>query len=244
MDFGKLRSKTRAAAIAALAAALWMGAGEAQAQWLRSPVRDRDHIVQRRVWSWQELKEQNLVMQARDFSCGAAALATLLTYYWGDPTTEQQVLVQMDDLLDNEETRDRILNGLTMTDLRRVSVKMGYEASVGELRFEELAEGKAPVIVVITIEGLDHFVVYRGHDGGYVYLADPIRGNVRTPIGEFVYQWKNNAVLVVAHPDREPPEVSPLTVRADEILTGYLNYQMVRRRMTAPFAPRIIPNRF
>ncbi|MGE3313741.1 MAG: hypothetical protein AB7O26_01410, partial [Planctomycetaceae bacterium] len=102
----------------------------AQAQ-LRAPVRDSERIFQRNVWSWKELRETNVVMQKRDFSCGAAALATVIQFYWGDQVTEQQILRQFDTIQTPDEVRDRIENGLTLTDLRKVSVKMGYLATIG-----------------------------------------------------------------------------------------------------------------
>jgi len=201
---------------------------------LRSPVRDGARVFQRRVWSWKELHEQNIVMQKRDFSCGAAALATILQYYWGDPVTELQVLTKFDDLFTQDEVRDRIQNGLTLTDLRRAAVKLGYEASIGTLRFDQLGESKVPLIVGITVGEFKHFVVYRGHDGYYAYLADPARGNIRVPISEFVAQWQKNAVLVVAKPGAEPKDWSPLSLRPEEIYHGELNRVEIQKRLTRP----------
>ena len=37
------------------------------------PVRDPEHIFSKRVKNYKELKRQNIVMQKRDYSCGAAA---------------------------------------------------------------------------------------------------------------------------------------------------------------------------
>ncbi|MCY2984287.1 MAG: peptidase C39, partial [Planctomycetota bacterium] len=53
------------------------------AQTLRSPVRDPIRSFQRPVVSWTAIRDQNVVLQQKDFSCGAAALATVLRYYWG-----------------------------------------------------------------------------------------------------------------------------------------------------------------
>ncbi len=130
-------------------------------------------------------------------------MCTLLQYYWGDKVNEQKVLEQLDAMLKPAERRERIKEGLSLTDLRRVSVKLGYVASIGTLTFEQLSQSKIPVLVPLTIGKFNHFAIYRGTDGFYVYLADPARGNVRTRIDEFQKQWQKNAILVVAKKDQD-----------------------------------------
>ncbi|MGE3317595.1 MAG: C39 family peptidase, partial [Planctomycetaceae bacterium] len=174
----------------------------------------------------------NVVMQKRDFSCGAAALATVIQFYWGDQVTEQQILRQFDTILTPDEVRDRIENGLTLTDLRKVSVKMGYLATIGTVRFDQLVKSKVPLIVGLSDGEFKHFVVFRGAYGDYVYLADSARGNIRVPVNEFVRQWQKNAVLVVAKPKEEPKTSSPLTVRADEVYQGHLNRVEVQKQLS------------
>ncbi len=61
-----------------------------------------------------------------------------------------------------KELKDRVENGLALTDLKRIAVKAKYQASMGTLTIEKLAEAKVPLIVGITVDGHDHFAVYRG----------------------------------------------------------------------------------
>ncbi|HTM54951.1 MAG TPA: cysteine peptidase family C39 domain-containing protein [Pirellulales bacterium] len=196
----------------------------------RAPVRDPDRIFFEYIWSYQELQRRNIVMQKQDFSCGAAVLATVVRYYWGDPATEADFLALLPKLkLTPAELKDRVENGLTLTDLRDLANKVGYEASMGKVQFSELRQSKVPVIVGITVNGHDHFVVYRGTDGEYAYLADPIRGNVRTKVPEFLKQWQKNGILVVAKPNTMVKAINPLGVRMSEANRGALNMQTVRR---------------
>ena len=228
------------AARAALALTLGLSSSSAWAQ--RAPIRDPQHIIQKRVCSYQELQRRNVVMQARDFSCGAASMATLVKYFWGDPVTEETFLLAVDKVLTNPEDRlDRIKNGLTMTDLRRAAVSEGYLSTIGKLTIEELRAAKVPLIVGIVVDGYDHFVVYRGADDYYVYLADSARGNLRVPIWEFRCQWQENAVLIVAKENVDPPTVSALTVRPNEMYRGAMNRQMVRRELTKQHTPGPLP---
>ncbi len=69
-----------------------------------------------------------------------------------------------------------------------------------------------------------------------VYLADPARGNVRTPISEFLEQWQKNAVLVVVKRNVQAEKESPLLVRPEEISLGKLNRLYVRKRLES-FTP-------
>ncbi len=192
------------------------------------PVRDPDHTIQLRVRNYAAIKEQNIVMQRRDFSCGAACLATVAKFYWGDEVSEVMVLRTLDEILTAEEIKDRIKKGLAMSDLRRAAVKLGYQATVGKTTFAKLTESRVPVIVGISPRRHDHFVVYRGTCDEWVYVADPIRGNVRLTISEFTKQWQENALLAVHKPGQKVRTISPLSLRLDEIALGELNGQLIR----------------
>ena len=44
------------------------------------------------VETWKARRDARVVKQDADYSCGAASLATLLTHYYGRPTTEKDIL--------------------------------------------------------------------------------------------------------------------------------------------------------
>jgi hypothetical protein len=200
----------------------------------RAPFRDDQHDIRKQAKSWLDLRNENVVMQQRDYSCGAAALATVIKHHWGDPVTETKVLLEVVRMLTPEELQERVRNGLSLTDLRRVAVRMGYEATIGRVEFSNLRESKIPLVVGIVVNDFDHFVVFRGTDIEYVYLADPARGNVRTPIAEFQQQWQRNLVLVVVKPEVDPKRESPLKVRAEEKTQGETSRAYLRGRLTSP----------
>ncbi|HEY1785740.1 MAG TPA: cysteine peptidase family C39 domain-containing protein [Pirellulales bacterium] len=206
-----------------------------QGQQLRSPIRDAAIIFQKRNnRSWLEIRQQNIVMQGYDYSCGAATLATLLRYFWGDNVDEAKVLHTIDDFLTVAELKDRVMNGLAIADLKRAAVEMGYLSEVGKVTFGELGQSKVPLIVAITADGYEHFVVVRGIFGENVYLADPMRGNIRVRTSLFQTQWQKNAVLVVLKAKVTPPRISPLTVRQNEVDLGELNNQVIRTMPAKP----------
>jgi predicted double-glycine peptidase len=204
------------------------------AQGLRSPVRDPIRSFQRPVVSWTAIRDQNVVLQQKDFSCGAAALATVLRYYWGKDIQEADVLDSVSIALKPEALKERTENGLSLADLKVVSDRMGYDAAVGKLdNLQKLGESKIPLIVPVNLSGTDHFVVYRGMCNGFVFLADPIRGNVRLDAADFEKAWIQNAVLVVTLPDMTSSAVSRLGIRSDEVHLARLNSQVIRRQISS-----------
>ena len=62
---------------------------------IRAPIRDDQRWFQKSVKTWRELSRENIVMQQRDYSCGAAALATLMRYHLKENVTELQLLVEV-----------------------------------------------------------------------------------------------------------------------------------------------------
>ena len=203
-----------------------------------APIRDPNFTFQKRVNNWNALRQRNIVMQRRDYSCGAAALATIARYYWQDDVTEDTFLQALLEMLTAEEFKDRVENGLAISDLRRVAVKKGYLSTIGTLEWHKLVETKIPLIIPIKTREYDHFVVYRGSDLDRVYLADPTRGNIRVPIPRFLREWQKNAILVMVKPDAKPRSSAPLLVRNDDLFLGRSNWQVIRtnpRILRAPW---------
>jgi hypothetical protein len=139
--------------------------------------------------SIKDLRDQNVVKQRFDFSCGAAALATLLHYGFGKDVTEAQVMVGLFDLPSEAEKADRRRTGFSLLDLQRVAQAQGYDAQGFRLDPEQLSMLGGPVIVFIEPRGYKHFAVLRGVRGNRVYLADPSRGNIRMPLYAFLDTW-------------------------------------------------------
>jgi uncharacterized protein len=69
----------------------------------------------------KELRDMNVVKQQQDYSCGAAALATLLRYYFGDATSETEILNLLEGSLSPAEKEEKSKRGFTLLDLKRVA---------------------------------------------------------------------------------------------------------------------------
>jgi uncharacterized protein len=172
----------------------------------------------------KELRDQYVVKQDADYSCGAAALATLLTYYFGEETSEQQMLELMNAGLTKVEQARKHFKGYSLLDLQRAARLKGYQAAGFKLTVEQLTQLAAPVIVFVRPMGYKHFAVLRGVDRGRVFLADPVRGNLRMGLGRFLAEWDGiifvlgkageealtTYPLALARPDSVQPELHPL----------------------------------
>jgi uncharacterized protein len=165
----------------------------------------------------KELRDQYVVKQRLDYSCGAAALATLLRYYFGEPTSEAEILRLIVAQLSPDERRLKETRGFSLLDLKRAAEALGYQAAGFKLGVEDLARLAAPVIVFIEPLDYKHFAVLRGLSGGRVFLADPARGNVRMTVGRFLGEWEG-IVFVVGKPGEEAIGTHRLSVpRADDV---------------------------
>ena len=149
----------------------------------------------------KQLRDQYVVKQQRDYSCGAAALATLMIYYFGDETSERNILDVLVAGLTPDELKGKQKSGFTLLDLRRVAQTKGYQAAGFKLTSDQLKQLATPVIVFVQPFGYKHFAVLRGIDRGRVFLADPSRGNLRMSMGRFLSEW--SGIIFVLDKARE-----------------------------------------
>jgi len=174
--------------------------------------------VNARVKSMKALRDTHVVRQRYDYSCGAAALATLLRYGFGDPATEQDVLKQLFGLLTDEEKVTSRKEGFSLLDLRRVALARRIKAEGFRIGPGDVDKISGPVLVYIEPRGYKHFAVLRGVKGGRVYLADPARGNIRMPLYAFVESWRQTdgrGIIFVVEPQAGAPvAASPLALTA------------------------------
>lgn len=153
--------------------------------------------AKRPVRSLAEIRHERIVMQKWDLSCGAAALATVLTYDLGDPISERAVAEGM--LRRTDPLKVRVQGGFSLLDLQEFAERRGYEAAgYGDMSLADLA-GMLPAIVPIHIYGYDHFVVVRAIQENEVLFADPAFGNRQLSIDAFEDAWVQKIAFVVSH---------------------------------------------
>lgn len=150
--------------------------------------------------SMKDIRNDGVVRQKWDISCGAAALSTLLTYQFKDTTPETDIVVWMMHRTSPALVRAR--HGFSLLDMKHFAEARGYTAEgYSDMSMDELANQKGAVITPIRLKGFDHFVVVKGVIDGRVFLADPGFGNVSMKTDKFQHLWKNGIVFIVHPPD-------------------------------------------
>jgi predicted double-glycine peptidase len=139
------------------------------------------------VRSIVEQRQNKVILQKFDLSCGAAALATILRYQHGEPVTERDValgLIHRAEYLAHPELV-RLQQGFSLLDMKTFAERRGYLGEgFANLDYADLLQ-QAPAIVPLRLHGYNHFVL----------LADPAYGNRTMSLGRFMASWINYAKL-------------------------------------------------
>src|SRR5262245_15486016 len=88
----------------------------------------------------KELRDLHVVKQQDDYSCGAAALAILMIYYFGENTSERELLDLLEGRLTEEEKKKKALRGFSLLDLKQVAEAKGFQAAGFQLTMSQLAQ--------------------------------------------------------------------------------------------------------
>lgn len=154
------------------------------------------------VSSLKERQFRHTIRQKYDFSCGSAALATLLTHHYRFPASEQDVFTAMYQTGDKAKIQ-RL--GFSMADMKQYLGRQGFEADGYSLSLDAFAELGVPAIALININGYNHFVVIKGVRGDSVLVGDPALGIRAFSRSAFEGMWTKVVLLVLDHKDVASP---------------------------------------
>ena len=184
-----------------------------------SPNRVVDASEPERVISWMAMRNQGVVRQELDLSCGAASIAMVLDRLYGHVVSEKEAL-------------DALGTGAlaaTMTEMVTGIRKLGYEARAIALDFEDLARLTTPIILFIqpTLSKIDmgHFVVLERVTPDGVVYRDPTFGNRVLDVSTFKRYWftrddpqkPGRAIAILPATDQQRAQAArfkPLSVEA------------------------------
>ena len=146
--------------------------------------------------SLKEIREAGVVIQKWDTSCGAAAMATVLTYHFNDPVSEREVANGL--LRQTEPLKVRHRGGFSLLDMKRYAKERGYSATgFRGMGFEDIRYLDGP-IVPVQFHGYNHYVVFKGlTPEGKVHLADPAFGNRIVSREKFEEAWMDGITFVM-----------------------------------------------
>jgi len=145
------------------------------------------------VMSWRDIPFRSVVRQQYDFSCGSAAVATLLRHHYNREVTETQAFRSMYEAGDQAKIQTI---GFSMLDMKRYLESVGYRADGFRISLDRLGQMGVPAIALINRDGYKHFVVVKGVRGDKVLIGDPSRGLEIHDRAAFE-SWWNGIVLAV-----------------------------------------------
>ncbi len=146
------------------------------------------------VTSIRQSRLAGTLLQQYDFSCGSAAIATLLTHQYGYAMTEATVF---DYMFRNGDQKKIRTEGFSLLDMKRFLLAHGFEADGFEQSLDKLTEARVPAIVLINENGYRHFVVVKGLRGDRVLIGDPASGTRALSRASFMASWQNGLLFVV-----------------------------------------------
>jgi len=146
------------------------------------------------ITSMRQARMARTLLQKYDFSCGSAAVATLLTHHYGYPVTEQAVFEEMYARGDQTKIHRE---GFSLLDMKRYLEAHGFAADGFEQPLDKLNEARIPAIVLINEGGYHHFVVVKGLTEDRVLIGDPAQGTRVLPRKAFEANWKNGLLFVI-----------------------------------------------
>lgn len=203
------------------------------------PIIEKEVTVDVPVKSWSEMRNEGVVKQQYDFSCGASSMATILRHFYNLDINEQEIVNSVLAIKGVGSTpkqltaSDFALSFADLADYARTKRFKGVGVAMG---LDGLKKLRVPVIIYIKIRKFEHFTVFKGMDDEFVYLADPSFGNMKVKIPKFMEMFYQRDDL--QHPGRvlaiipvDPTSVSPneafMKTQSD---SGYL-YDLIERRI-------------
>lgn len=146
------------------------------------------------VRSVAEQRFAGVIRQRYDFSCGSAALATLLRHHYDFDVGEATAFRGMWARGDQAQIR-RL--GFSLLDMKRWLASRGIAADGYKVPLDKIQSTGIPGIALIAIKNYRHFVVVKGVTAHEVLLGDPSAGVTVMPRAQFQSTW-NGIYFVLA----------------------------------------------
>ncbi|MCW8328571.1 C39 family peptidase [Photobacterium sp. SDRW27] len=183
------------------------------------------------VKTYQEQLFGDVYRQQYDFSCGSAAVASLLSFHYGIDASENTIFEYM---FKNGDKNKIEKQGFSMLDMKKYLNSIGLQADGYKIPIEKFRKIRIPGITIVNFDGYMHFVVIKGINSKEVILGDPSRGTLVMPIEEFKPYYKN-AVLLVKSRAKEGRE-NFITAENYNIYTSSPSSEAIARDSLATFS--------
>lgn len=146
------------------------------------------------VTSFREAKFKTVYEQQYDYSCGSAALASLLTYHYDNEVSEQAVFKEMYEKGDRDKIQKK---GFSLLDMKHYAASHGFRADGFLIDLDKLVEVGVPAITLIKNKGYMHFVLIKGVTDKEVLVGDPSLGVKAMPRNQFQSMWEGRVMFII-----------------------------------------------
>lgn len=186
------------------------------------------------VKTLKDLRNRQLLRQQYDYTCGSAALATILNHQYGVRVTEDAVINGIMAMgKSEEEAREE---GFSLLDLQKYVESLGFKGTgLGKMEIKDLMAYRVPSVVPVNFGGYQHFLVVRDVKGEWVYVADPAFGNGRVPVKKFEQLWDRRvAFYVLPHEESPEPLVNRMAAQSSDDTAVDIEETPLRQALRGP----------
>jgi predicted double-glycine peptidase len=145
------------------------------------------------VTSWRDLPFRTVIRQQYDYSCGSAALATLLHFHYGRSVREAEIFAAMYKAGDQAKIRKV---GFSLLDMKHYLTAAGYGSDGYKISLADFASLSTPGIALVKTGSYKHFVVVKGVKGPYVLVGDPALGLKVYSRKQFEQMWSGIMFII------------------------------------------------
>lgn len=129
----------------------------------------------------------NIVKQTTDYTCGPAALATLINLMGGNATENQLAAL-------SGTTEE---NGTSMLGLKKAAKELKYSVQGKKMSLSNLTKIEGMFIANTTTgDNVDHYLVVKNITKDVFFIADPMEGNYSLSQNEFKNVYKGNVLVI------------------------------------------------
>jgi predicted double-glycine peptidase len=146
------------------------------------------------ITSFVERRFKTVLRQQYDFSCGSAALASLLSFHYRDDVGELEVFADMWEHGEREKIQKQ---GFSMLDMKNYLARRGYKADGFKIGLEQLAAARVPALTIINNKGYLHFIIIKGLSQSSALIGDPALGVKTIDLETFRELWENRILFVI-----------------------------------------------
>lgn len=155
------------------------------------------HAYNLKIKDWDSLRKNNdIIRQTTDFSCGPAALSLLLKMEKNIKIKEIDIIADIIFRSKKGTANEKIKNGFSLLDLKESAERIGV--MMKGIRYDDIEKEniKTPAIILIEGANYSHFVVLEYIDKYKSTILDPETGISHPPVYKLKSIWKGYSLII------------------------------------------------